>query len=356
MTPPPSLAARLGGLVRLTHPFPSLLDGLATFGARARRRRLGRRRGPARHRDDRAPGRDRVRRTTSSTRRRRRSQAREADPERPRAARRRARSWPWSQAALGARTVGPVGVGDRRGRPGRARASASPTTSGSRERPGRGCRSRSGSRSCRSSRGSGRPGRCPPAFAVLVPVAVAAGAALAIGNARADVERDAASGVASIAIALGPRRAWAVQVVILAAVGVVAVGSAAPWRGAAARPGRPDRRRRPGPPLAAAASRDLRPAALERAWEVEAIGVAALGVAWLWACSRITTRPEIRPISHNGARVPGDPLYLSMNRVTRHARGLLVAVAVLALTAGAAFARAADPAAGTMPDAASSRP
>jgi len=43
-----------------------------------------------------------------------------------------------------------------------------------------------------------------------------------------------------------------------------------------------------------------------------------------------------------------------MNRVTRHARGLLIAVAVLALTAGVAFARAADPAAGSMPDAASS--
>lgn len=42
-----------------------------------------------------------------------------------------------------------------------------------------------------------------------------------------------------------------------------------------------------------------------------------------------------------------------MNRVTRHARGLFIAVAILALTAGVAFARAADPAAGSMPDAAS---
>ena len=68
-------------------------------------------------------------------------------------------------------------------------------------------------------------------------------------------------------------------------------------------------------------------------------------------CSRITTA-ENRPIPHNG---PGAGIVvLSMNRVTRHARGLLIAVAVLALTAGVAFARAADPAAGTMPDAASS--
>jgi hypothetical protein len=42
-----------------------------------------------------------------------------------------------------------------------------------------------------------------------------------------------------------------------------------------------------------------------------------------------------------------------MNRVTRHARGLFIAVAILALTAGVAFAGAADPAAGSMPDAAS---
>jgi hypothetical protein len=39
-------------------------------------------------------------------------------------------------------------------------------------------------------------------------------------------------------------------------------------------------------------------------------------------------------------------------RLTRHARALLVALAVLALSAGAAFAGRADPAAGSMPDAA----
>ncbi|HET9345214.1 MAG TPA: hypothetical protein VFO05_05875 [Candidatus Limnocylindrales bacterium] len=42
-----------------------------------------------------------------------------------------------------------------------------------------------------------------------------------------------------------------------------------------------------------------------------------------------------------------------MTRLHRHARGLLVAIAVLVLTAGAALARAADPATGSMPDAAS---
>lgn len=41
-----------------------------------------------------------------------------------------------------------------------------------------------------------------------------------------------------------------------------------------------------------------------------------------------------------------------MIRLTRHARGLLAAVAVLALTAGVAFAGRADPSTGSMPDAA----
>ena len=41
-----------------------------------------------------------------------------------------------------------------------------------------------------------------------------------------------------------------------------------------------------------------------------------------------------------------------MTRLHRHARGLLVAIAVLALTTGAALARSADPAAGSTPDAA----
>ena len=127
----------------------------------------------------------------------------------------------------------------------------------------------------------GATGSLPPAFAILVPAAVAAGAALAIGNARADVERDAASGVASIATALGPRRAWAAQVAILAAVGAVAVASAAVAgatlgqlvliSGAAV-----------VPVAATLASRDVRPAARERAWEIQAVGVALLGVAWLW--------------------------------------------------------------------------
>ena len=49
----------------------------------------------------------------------------------------------------------------------------------------------------------GTTGGLPDSFAILLPVAVIAGAALAIANARADAERDAAAGVVSVATRLG---------------------------------------------------------------------------------------------------------------------------------------------------------
>jgi 4-hydroxybenzoate polyprenyltransferase len=128
----------------------------------------------------------------------------------------------------------------------------------------------------------GATGTLPPAFGILVPAAIAAGAALAIANSLADVERDRAAGTASVATALGPGRAWAVQaalvtVIVLAAVVsawilatsearalLVASAGCLPLAGVAAgRGGGADRR--------------------ERAWQLEAIGIAAVGVAWLWA-------------------------------------------------------------------------
>jgi 4-hydroxybenzoate polyprenyltransferase len=128
----------------------------------------------------------------------------------------------------------------------------------------------------------GASGSLPPAFGILVPAAVAAGTALAIANSLADVERDRAAGTASIATALGPARAWAVQaalvtMIVLAAVVsawilaasdarvlLVALAGSLPLAGVAAgRSGGADRR--------------------ERAWQLEAIGIAAVGVAWIWA-------------------------------------------------------------------------
>jgi 4-hydroxybenzoate polyprenyltransferase len=126
----------------------------------------------------------------------------------------------------------------------------------------------------------GASGTLPSLFLVLVPAAVAAGAALAISNALVDHERDRAAGVGSVVTRLGPGRAWAVHaglvmLVVLAAVvsaavlggsiqdsGIVAAAGFVPLGGALlARGGDPARR--------------------ERAWELEAIGVALLAVAWL---------------------------------------------------------------------------
>lgn len=126
----------------------------------------------------------------------------------------------------------------------------------------------------------GAAGRLPPAFALLVPAAVAAGTALAIANARADLERDSAAGLESVATRLGSARAWAVQATLMALVILVAAGSL--WLRTASVPalvgaavasiviasgviwgrrGVPDRR--------------------QRAWEIQAVGLALLAAAWL---------------------------------------------------------------------------
>lgn len=120
----------------------------------------------------------------------------------------------------------------------------------------------------------------PRSFAILVPAAVVAGAALAIGNARADLERDRAAGVVSVATALGPERAWTAQALLFLTVCAVAMGSLLMTRavpltligaligvvliGVGAWLGRHgDALRR------------------ERAWEAQAVGVAVLAAAWL---------------------------------------------------------------------------
>lgn len=125
----------------------------------------------------------------------------------------------------------------------------------------------------------------PPPFAVLVPAAVIAGSALAIANALADAGRDQAAGVASVAIWLGPRRAWATGAWLHSIVGLIAVGSLL-VSGTAT------------PVIVAAILSDgvvlvgvslgrgssaLR---LERAWEIQAIGIALLGATWLWGIAR----------------------------------------------------------------------
>ena len=126
----------------------------------------------------------------------------------------------------------------------------------------------------------GAVGRLPAPFALLLPCAFAAGAALAIANARADMERDAAAGLESVAIRLGPNRAWAVGAALLVAVVLVGVGSL--WlRGASSAAVAATLGSALVIVTALAFGRGNSLDRRQRAWEGEAIGVALLAAAWL---------------------------------------------------------------------------
>jgi 4-hydroxybenzoate polyprenyltransferase len=128
----------------------------------------------------------------------------------------------------------------------------------------------------------GATGSLPGQFAILLPAAVAAGAALAIANALADLERDAAAGHGSVAARLGPNRAWSVSALLFAAVLLVAFGSL--WI-RATEPLALGATIAAGTVIAAGlgwARRSTASAARrERAWEIQAVGVALLAAAWL---------------------------------------------------------------------------
>jgi 4-hydroxybenzoate polyprenyltransferase len=122
-------------------------------------------------------------------------------------------------------------------------------------------------------------GELAPAFGILLPAAVAAGAALAIGNSLVDVERDRAAGRTSVASALGPVRAVRIGVGLYLVVAVAATVSLASARSVPvvalvvlAGLGLV-------PALAAAVGAD-RPDRRELAWRIEAVGIAALALAW----------------------------------------------------------------------------
>lgn len=131
----------------------------------------------------------------------------------------------------------------------------------------------------------GATGGVPASILAIVPAGFLAGAALAVGNAMVDEERDRQAGIQTAVVALGPRRASALNVAGLAAAVAIALiagpslgggkAGAIPWRGLAV--------------LAAVVLMAIgvglgsRPAAgrRERGWELEAVGVALLGIAWL---------------------------------------------------------------------------
>ena len=128
----------------------------------------------------------------------------------------------------------------------------------------------------------GMSGRLPGSFAILLPAAVIAGAALAVANARADAERDAAAGIESAATRLGLERSWLVNAGLLAAVVLFALAtltgrspSAVVALGALCAAGIIG--------VGVIVGRSTDSGRRERAWELEAVGVGLLATAWLAA-------------------------------------------------------------------------
>jgi geranylgeranylglycerol-phosphate geranylgeranyltransferase len=131
----------------------------------------------------------------------------------------------------------------------------------------------------------GATGAVPPGLVTLVPAAVLAGLGLALGNGLVDVERDAATGRRGTVVTLGPQRAWLVQ---SAALGLVVLLAALLAPQAASPTEVLGTLRSIGVPaggaaiaLGAVALRARSAGIRERGWELEAVGVAAAGVAWL---------------------------------------------------------------------------
>lgn len=126
----------------------------------------------------------------------------------------------------------------------------------------------------------GATGRLPAVFFVLVPLAVMGGAALALANELADDERDRGAGVETSVVALGRARAWRVGAGLQALVAVVAgaslIASGAPTLAVGAADAAIALTM-----TGLALGRSRLPSSRERGWEVQAIGLGALAVAWL---------------------------------------------------------------------------
>jgi hypothetical protein len=145
----------------------------------------------------------------------------------------------------------------------------------------------------------GTTGTIPPGLLTLIPAAVLAGAGLALANGLVDLDRDAHVGRLAVAVQLGPIRTWGIHAALLA----ITAGMALFIAPAAAPPGQAG-----GPPadgvglslellrtarligvgagialvaLGAGALAATRARVRERGWELEAIGVASLGLGWL---------------------------------------------------------------------------
>jgi 4-hydroxybenzoate polyprenyltransferase len=131
----------------------------------------------------------------------------------------------------------------------------------------------------------GAAGSLPLFFIALTPMAMLAGAALAIANARADMERDVAAGTVSVATSLELEGSWRLHAGLWGVAVAVALGWAV-FRGAGLA--------QIGLVLSTAGliaaavawSRERDPAGRERAWEFEAVATALALLAWLAAVTR----------------------------------------------------------------------
>ncbi len=122
----------------------------------------------------------------------------------------------------------------------------------------------------------------PPAFAVLVPVAMLAGTALAVANALADLERDERAGVETVATSLGVSLARRVGALLEVIVVAAALGSALVLGGDA-----------PGIAVGVVGAGVVAAGvgigwgdgqgARQRGWEVQAVGLAVLAAGWVAA-------------------------------------------------------------------------
>jgi 4-hydroxybenzoate polyprenyltransferase len=132
----------------------------------------------------------------------------------------------------------------------------------------------------------GGTGGLPDWFAALVPLAALAGAALAIANARADMERDLDAGVTSIPVRLGLGLAWTVH----AGMWLVVVAGGLGWllrAGVASERMIPVLLGAAALGVAVLIGREGGPARREWAWQLEAIAAGIVAAAWIGAASSV---------------------------------------------------------------------
>lgn len=128
----------------------------------------------------------------------------------------------------------------------------------------------------------GATGGVPPGLAALIPAAMLAGAALAIGNGLVDVERDLVGRRPTVVVRLGARRTW--QVLVGLTAGLTAITLLAAPRPTGGGPGGVELGLAFGLGilgLGVVILRHRNAAVRERGWELAAVGVAGLGISWL---------------------------------------------------------------------------